>query len=43
MEHLPVFINLRQKPCLVVGGGEYRSKKSQFVTESSGKNNVHLS
>ena len=43
MDHLPVFINLRQKPCLVVGGGDIALRKSQFVIESTSKNKVYLS
>ena len=37
MEHLPVFINLRQKPCLVVGGGDIALRKVNLLVKAQAK------
>ena len=31
MEHLPIFINLKQKPVLVVGGGDIALRKINLL------------
>ena len=37
MDHLPVFINLRQKPCLVVGGGNIALRKVNLLLKAQAK------
>jgi len=37
MDHLPVFINLRQKPCLVVGGGVIALRKVNLLLKAQAK------
>ena len=37
MDHLPVFINLRQKPCLVVGGGDIALRKVNLLLKAQAK------
>ena len=37
MEHLPIFINLRQKPCLVVGGGDIALRKVNLLVKAQAK------
>ena len=39
MDHLPVFINLRQKPCLVVGGGDIALRKVNLLLKAQAKIN----
>ena len=34
MDHLPIFINLRQKPCLVVGGGDIALRKINLLLKA---------
>ena len=34
MDHLPIFINLRQKPCLVVGGGDIAFRKINLLLKA---------
>jgi len=37
MDHLPVFINLRQKSCLVVGGGDIALRKVNLLLKAQAK------
>ena len=37
MDHLPIFINLRQKPCLVVGGGSIALRKINLLLKAQAK------
>ena len=37
MDYLPVFINLRQKPCLVVGGGDIALRKVNLLLKAQAK------
>jgi len=37
MDHLPVFINLRQKPCLVLGGGDIALRKVNLLLKAQAK------
>ena len=37
MDHLPIFINLRQKPCLVVGGGDIALRKVNLLLKAQAK------
>jgi len=37
MDHLPVFINLRHKPCLVVGGGDIALRKVSLLLKVQAK------
>ena len=37
MDHLPIFINLRQKPTLVVGGGDIALRKINLLLKAQAK------
>ena len=37
MEHLPIFINLKQKPALVVGGGDIALRKINLLIKAQAK------
>ena len=37
MDHLPIFINLRQKPALVVGGGDIALRKINLLLKAHAK------
>lgn len=37
MQFLPVFMNVRRRPCLIVGGGEVAARKSLFLLEAGAK------
>ena len=37
MDHLPIFINLRQKPALVVGGGDIGLRKINLLLKAQAK------
>ena len=39
MEHLPIFINLKQKPALVVGGGDIALRKISLLIKAQAKVN----
>jgi uroporphyrin-III C-methyltransferase/precorrin-2 dehydrogenase/sirohydrochlorin ferrochelatase len=34
MTHLPIFVDLKNKPCLVVGGGEVAARKAELLLRS---------
>ena len=37
MDHLPIFINLRKKPALVVGGGDVALRKINLLLKAQAK------
>ena len=37
MDHLPIFINIRQKPCLVIGGGDIAFRKINLLIKAQAK------
>ena len=37
MDHLPIFINVRQKPCLVIGGGDIAFRKINLLIKAQAK------
>ena len=37
MEHLPIFINIKQKPTLVVGGGDIALRKINLLLKAQAK------
>ena len=39
MEHLPIFINLKQKPVLVIGGGDIALRKINLLIKAQAKVN----
>ncbi|MEM7019400.1 MAG: NAD(P)-dependent oxidoreductase, partial [Pseudomonadota bacterium] len=36
MDFLPVFFNIKAKPCLVVGAGEVATRKTQLLLRAGG-------
>ena len=39
MDHLPIFINVRQNPCLVIGGGDIALRKINLLIKAQAKVN----
>ena len=37
MDYLPIFVNLRQKPCLVIGGGDIALRKINLLIKVEAK------
>ena len=37
MKHLPLFFNIQQRPCLVVGGGEIAARKVEALLRAGAK------
>ena len=37
MDHLPIFINIRQRPCLVIGGGDIALRKINLLIKAQAK------
>jgi uroporphyrin-III C-methyltransferase/precorrin-2 dehydrogenase/sirohydrochlorin ferrochelatase len=37
MSYLPIFVNLKGKPCLVVGGGEVAARKVMQLLNAQGR------
>jgi len=37
MDHLPIFINVRQNPCLVIGGGDIALRKINLLIKAQAK------
>ena len=37
MEYLPIFLNIRDQPCLVVGGGEIAARKTALLLRAGGQ------
>ena len=37
MDHLPIFINIRKKPCLVIGGGDIALRKVHLLLKAQAK------
>jgi len=39
MDHLPIFINIREKPCIVIGGGDIALRKINLLLKAKAKVN----
>ena len=37
MDHLPIFINIRKKPCVVIGGGDIALRKINILLKAQAK------
>ena len=37
MDHLPIFINIRKKPCIVIGGGDIALRKINLLLKAQAK------
>ena len=37
MDHLPIFINIRKKPCLVIGGGDIALRKIHLLLKAQAR------
>jgi len=37
MDYLPIFLNIREQPCLVVGGGEVAARKTALLLRAGGR------
>ena len=37
MDHLPIFINIRKKPCIVIGGGDIALRKINLLLKANAK------
>ena len=37
MDHLPIFINIRKKPCVVIGGGDIALRKINLLLKAKAK------
>ncbi len=37
MDYLPIFLNIKNKPCLVVGGGEVAARKAALLLRAGGR------
>ena len=37
MDHLPIFINIREKPCIVIGGGDIALRKINLLLKAQAK------
>ena len=37
MEFLPIFLNIKNKPCTVIGGGEVATRKIRLMLKAGGK------
>ena len=37
MDHLPIFINIREKPCIVIGGGDIALRKINLLLKAKAK------
>jgi len=35
MDHLPIFINIRKKPCIVIGGGDIALRKINLLLKKT--------
>ena len=37
MDHLPIFINIREKPCIVIGGGDIALRKINLLLKAKAR------
>ena len=40
MDYLPIFLNIRERPCLVVGGGKVAARKANLLVRAGGRVSV---
>lgn len=40
MDYLPIFLNLKNEPCLIVGGGSVAARKAETLLQAGGQVSV---